>query len=270
MASNAAGGYQAGMGVACGDLDGDGRPDLMVTNFYGEGTTLYQNLGRGLFADRSAASRHRARHAVPPRLRHRLRRRQQRRPARRHDRQRPRQRAPADLSLPHALRLYEGRPDGRFVDVSDQAGPPWNVPRVGRGLAAGDLDNDGRCDAVIVAQDGPLAYFHNRTRRAGHFVTLRLEGTRSNRDGVGARVTVTAGGRRQVAQRIGGGSYMSADDPRLHFGLGPNDRVEQVEVRWPSGRTDRWTSLPAGTGYSLREGDPAPRPLAGFARRDAN
>ena len=68
---------------------------------------------------------------------------------------------------PMPSRLYEGRPDGRFVDISHQAGPPWDVPRVGRGLAAGDLDNDGRLDAVIVAQDGPLAYFHNRTRRAG-------------------------------------------------------------------------------------------------------
>jgi hypothetical protein len=98
-------------------------------------------------------------------------------------------------------------------------------------------------------------------------VTLRLEGTTSNRDGVGALVTVTAGGRRQVAQRLGGGSYLSANDPRLHFGLNESDRVEEVEVRWPSGRIDRWQSLLAGTGYSLREGDPKPRPLAGFARR---
>jgi len=164
-------------------------------------------------------------------------------------------------------RLYERRSDGRFVDISHQAGLPWNIPLVGRGLAAGDLDNDGRCDALIVAQDGPLGYFHNQTRQAGHYLTIRLEGTVSNRDGVGARVTVTAGGRRQVAQRLGGGSYLSAHDPRLHFGLGLCDRVEQVEVRWPSGKTDRWQSLPAGTGYCLREGDPTPRPLAGFARR---
>ena len=95
-------------------------------------------------------------------------------------------------------------------------------------------------------------------------MTFRLEGTKSNRDGVGARVTVTAGGRRQVAQRIGGGSYQSANDPRLHFGLGDSDRVESVEVRWPSGRMDRWTDLPVDTGYLLREGEPRPLPLAGF------
>src|SRR5262249_42929211 len=132
------------------------------------------------------------------------------------------------------------------------------------------LDNDGRIDAVIVAQDSPLAYLHNRTHQSGRFLTLRLEGTRSNRDGVGARVTVAAGGRRQVAQRVGGGRYLAANDPRLHFGLGESPRVEDVEVRWPSGRIDRWQGLLAGTGYSLREGDPNPRRLAGFARRPSS
>jgi thioredoxin-like negative regulator of GroEL len=267
VAGSASGGYQAGMGIACGDLDGDGRPDLMVTNFYGEGATLYQNLGRGLFADRSAASglglatRYLLGFGIAfidvnndGRLEVMI--------ANGHvNDHRPIYR----YAMPS--RLYEGRPGGRFVDISQQAGPPWEVPRVGRGLAAGDLDNDGRIDALIVGQDGPLAYFHNRTRQAGRFVTLRLEGTRSNRDGVGARVAVTAGGRRQVAHRLGGGSYLSAHDPRLHFGLGESDRVEDVEVHWPSGRIDRWQNLPTGTGYSLREGDPNPRPLVGFARR---
>ena len=268
VAGNAEGGYQAGMGVACGDLDGDGRPDLMVTNFYGESTTFYKNLGQGLFADRSAASGIglATRYVLGFGI------------------------AFADVNndgcldvmianghvngsaptfrYPMPSQLHEGRSDGRFVDVSQRAGAPWNVPRVGRGLAAGDLDNDGRCDALIVAQDRPLAYFHNHTRESGRFVTLRLEGTASNRDAVGALVTVTAGGRQQVAQRVGGGSYMSANDSRLHFGLGSSDRVEKVEVRWPSGKTDQWLSLPAGTGYSLREGDPMPRSLAGFARRN--
>ena len=267
VAGSASGGYQAGMGVACGDLDGDGRPDLMVTNFYGEGTTFYQNLGQGLFADRSAASgiglatryllgfgiafvdtNNDGRLEVMMTNGH-------------VNDHRPLYR----YAMPS--RLYEAGLDGRLVDISQQAGPPWDVPRVGRGLAAGDLDNDGRCDALIVAQDRSLAYFHNRTRQAGRFVTLRLEGTTSNRDAVGALVTVTSGRQRQVAQRIGGGSYLSANDPRLHFGLGESDRVDEVEVRWPSGRIDRWQSLLAGTGHSLREGDPKPQPLAGFARR---
>jgi hypothetical protein len=98
-------------------------------------------------------------------------------------------------------------------------------------------------------------------------VTLRLEGTTSNRDGVGARVTITAGGRRQVAWRVGGSSYQSANDPRLHIGLGASDRLESIEVRWPSGRVDFHKDLPAETGYLLREGEKDPRRLAGFARR---
>ena len=140
------------------------------------------------------------------------------------------------------------------------------MERVGRGLAAGDLDNDGRVDSVIVAQNEPLAYFHNRSRSVGHFVTFRLEGTKSNRDGVGASVTVVSGGRRQVAQRCGGGSYQSANDPRLHFGLADSDRVESVEVRWPSGQVDHYTDLPADTGYLLREGEARVLSLDGFKR----
>jgi tetratricopeptide (TPR) repeat protein len=265
VAGSASGGYQAGMGVACGDLDGDGRPDLMVTNFYGEGTTLYGNLGDGLFADRSSASGiglasryllgfgiamldvgNRGRLDVMIANGH------------------------VNDNRPYYLyampcRLYENRPDGKLADISAQAGPPWTPERVGRGLAVGDLDNDGRIDAVVLSQNSPVAYFHNKSPDVGHRVTLRLEGAKSNRDAVGARITVTADGRRQVTQRMGGGSYQSANDPRLHFGLGASDRVENVEIRWPSGKIDRWTDLAAGGGYLLQEGNPTPQPLAGFS-----
>jgi hypothetical protein len=95
-------------------------------------------------------------------------------------------------------------------------------------------------------------------------VVLGLEGTASNRDAVGAKVVVHAGGRRQSAQRIGGGSYQSASDSRAHFGLGSAGRIDEVEVRWPSGRTDRYRDLAADTGYHVREGDSRPVPLKGF------
>ncbi|MGP0068510.1 MAG: FG-GAP-like repeat-containing protein [Isosphaeraceae bacterium] len=266
VAANAEGGYQAGMGVACGDLDGDGRPDLAVTNYYGQSTTFFRNLGQGLFTDHTAAiglaapSRHRlgfgaafldanndgwldlltANGHVSD--------------------QRP--------LFPYRMtpQLFLGSPSGKLADVTARAGPPFQQARVGRGLAVGDLDNDGRLDAVMVAQNDSLVFFHNQTDPGrGHSVVIGLEGTRSNRDGVGALVLVTAGGRTQVAQRCGGGSYQSACDPRLHFGLGSSDRVESVEVRWPSGRVDRFRDLPADTGYLIREAEPKARPLTGFA-----
>jgi hypothetical protein len=266
VASNAQGGYQAGMGVACGDPDGDGHPDLVVTNFYGEGSTFYKNLGGLLFADRSgltgllAASRYKLGFGVVffdfdngGRL---------------------------DLATANGhvndfgprsayampAQLLAGDRSGRFTDVTASARVPWEVPRVGRGLAAGDLDNDGRVDLVLVGQNESLAFFHNRTG-AGHSVTLRLEGTCSNRDAVGALIVLIAGGRRQTAQRTGGGSYNSANDRRIHFGLGMSERVQSVEVHWPSGQTDRYVDLAADTGYILREGDPRPGPLPGFPRR---
>jgi tetratricopeptide (TPR) repeat protein len=267
VAANAEGGYQAGMGIACGDLDRDGRFDLVVTNFYGESTTFFRNLGDGLFGD----------HTTEIGLRE---------PTRYmlgfgtafldvdND-------GYLDLAttnghvndvrpiFPYAMpaQLLVGRGDGRLIDVSDRAGTVWQVPRIGRGLAAGDIDNDGRVDLVMLAQDGPLALFHNRSatnRSAGHFVTILLEGSTSNRDAVGAKVIVQAGGRRQVAQRLGGGSYQSASEPRLHFGLGDAATIELLEVQWPSGRVDHRRDLGADTGYHLREGDSRARPLKGF------
>ena len=153
--------------------------------------------------------------------------------------------------VPYAMprQLLLGGPGGRLTDVTARAGPPLLVPHLGRGLAVGDLDNDGRVDALVVAQNEPLVYLHNRTA-GGHFLTITLEGTTSNRDGVGARVIVEAGGSRRVSQRLGGGSYQSASDPRLHFGLGAATRIDRLEVRWPSGRVDSFQNLDADKGIS--------------------
>ncbi|HLH27942.1 MAG TPA: VCBS repeat-containing protein, partial [Acidimicrobiales bacterium] len=198
VAANSEGGYQAGMGIACGDLDGDGRPDLAVTNFFGESSTFYRNLGHTTFVDATAAVGLKA----PSRFLlgfgitfldvdndgcldlatanghiHDLR-----------------------PKVPYAMpaQLLAGDAKGRLTDVTEESGAVWSVPRVGRGLVRADLDNDGRADLLLVAQNSPLAYFHNRTGRAGHFVTLRLEGATSSRDAIGARVTVTSSGRRQT------------------------------------------------------------------------
>ena len=251
------------MGLACGDNDGDGLVDLAKTNFYNESTTLYKNLGGGVFSDVTAAvglaapSRYLLGFGV----------------------------AFLDANndgwldlatanghvddpgkgIPREMpaQLLMGVGGGDLVDVSGRAGSPFSVPRIARGLAAGDLDNDGRTDLLIVSQNAPLAYFHNRTD-GGHWLTLRLEGTASHRDAVGARVVITAGGRRRTDWRIGGGSYQSASDPRLHFGLGRTDRVDQVEVTWPSGRVDRFGPLSVDDAYLLREGDATIRQLPGY------
>src|SRR5262249_7562425 len=153
------------------------------------------------------------------------------------------------------------------IDVSQRAGRPWQALRLGRGLAIGDLDNDGRVDVLIVAEGQPLAYFHNQGP-SGHFVTIQLEGSapRSNRDAIGARVTLTTPSRRQVAERLGGASFLSASDHRLHFGLGESTPGASIEVRWPSGRVDRYQDLAADAAYLLREGQSAPGRLHGWHR----
>jgi tetratricopeptide (TPR) repeat protein len=266
VAGNATGSYQAGMGVACADVDGDGRLDLAVTNFYNESTTFFRNLGQGFFSDQTAAIGL----AIPSRY---------------------------QLGFGIAFldanndgwsdlitangHVFDGRPqfpwkmpvqlflnDGhaRLMDVSAQAGSPFPTLRLGRALAAGDLDNDGRIDALVVSQDDPIAFFHNQTD-GGHFLTLRLEGTTSNRDAVGAVVSVHYGGCIRSAPRLGGASYQSSGDPRLHFGLGTARQADRVEVRWPSGRVDQYSNLPADADYLLREGEPKPRPLPGSNAR---
>ncbi|MGE3820466.1 MAG: FG-GAP-like repeat-containing protein [Isosphaeraceae bacterium] len=252
-AGNAQGGYQAGMGIASADLDGDGLPDVAVTNYYGESTSFYRNLGDGSFTDQTtasglgAASRLRLGFGIaildvdddglPDLL-----------TANGHTDDL----GDAPYRMPAQLLRNVGK--GRLIDVTLGAGEALNSPRLGRGLAAGDLDNDGRVDALLVDQNAPMVYLRNQTSSAGRWVSFRLEGRESNRDGVGTVIAIDAGGRRQVARRSGGGSYLSAGDPRIHFGLGPIDRVESVEVRWPSGRVDHFRDLEAGHVYHLIEG----------------
>lgn len=264
VAGNAEGGYQAGMGVACGDLDGDGRPDIAVTNFFGQSTTLYHNLGGGMFADWTApsglgvATRYLLGFGIS---------------FLDYDNDGRLDVLTANGNVndgrpnyPYAMpvQLLAGASGNRLVDVSHDAGPPWDVLRVGRALADGDMDNNGKIDSIIVSLNEPLAYFHNETE-GGHWLVLRLEGSPSNRDAVGARVTLTTAGRRQVTQRIGGGSYQSARDGRLHVGIGKATKVDTLEVRWPSGRVDRYVNLDVDTGYRIKEGNSVPLPLAGFA-----
>jgi tetratricopeptide (TPR) repeat protein len=262
-AASAEGGYKAGMGIACGDLNGDGLIDIAVTNYYGESTTFYQGLGRGVFADHSSAVGFSSATRVllgfgitfadldnDGRL--------DVLSANGHV-------ADARPQVPWKMpiQLLRQGPSGRLADVSSHAGAPFSLNHLGRGLAVGDLDNDGRLDALVVCQNESTVYLHNATQGAGHAITIQLEGTRSNRDGIGAMVSVVAGKTTRTAPRFGGGSYQSADDPRLHFGLGSEDKVDRIEVRWPSGKVDafEFERLPVDTRYLLREGETRPRSL---------
>jgi hypothetical protein len=150
------------------------------------------------------------------------------------------------------LRNEEGR---RFEDASAAAGPPITQPRVGRGLAAGDFDNDGRVDLLVSENGGPVRLWHNETPARGHWLLVRLEGRRSNRDGLGARLEVTAGGREQTAWARSGSSYLSASDRRVHFGLGHARVVDQLVVSWPSGVVSRLRRVPVDQTLTVREPD---------------
>jgi hypothetical protein len=209
-AANSSGSYQSGMGIACGDIDNDGRLELAVTNYFGESTTLFHNDGRGLFSDRTASYGL----AVPTR----------------HllgfgvaffDANND-----GNLDLISAnghvsdlrpafpwkmpIQILLGQDGGRLDDVSPRSGDPFRTPHLGRALAIGDIDNDGRVDAVVVSENDPLIVLGNQTKNAGQWLSLYLEGTKSNRDAVGARVKVQTTHRPLFAQRLGGGSYQSA------------------------------------------------------------
>lgn len=149
--------------------------------------------------------------------------------------------------------LFHNEDGARFRDVSAAAGAPITEPRVGRGLAAGDFDNDGRVDLLVSENHGPARLWRNETAPPGHWLLVRLEGTRSNRDGLGARITISAGGREQTAWARSGSSYLSANDRRVHFGLGPARSVDRLTVHWPSGSESTLRDVPADHLLSLRE-----------------
>jgi len=151
--------------------------------------------------------------------------------------------------------LYINKRDGTFCDGTDEAGPFLKVPQVNRGIVYADLDNDGNLDIVINNQDGAPTILKNSGHKSNHWATFELQGTKSNRLGIGARVKVFTGDVVQTSWLISGGSYISQNDMRLHFGLGAATTIDKVEVRWSSGKVDTIQNLKADQFYGLLEGE---------------
>lgn len=227
---------QAGMGVAFGDYDNDGRLDLAVTNFSDDYNALYRNEGRGLFRDVA----HQTGLAEPawPKLSWGVQ-------FADFDRDGFLDLAIADGHVypevdrhdfgiryrqPNSLFLNQG--DGGFIEAPMP--PPAGGVQSSRGLAAGDYNNDGAIDLLIANLDTAPTLLQGDPSN-GHWIAFDLVGTASNRSAIGARVTVAAGRLRQIREVGSGGSYQSQNGLRLHFGLGPHSEVDSVRVRWPSG-----------------------------------
>jgi hypothetical protein len=138
--------------------------------------------------------------------------------------------------VPQEQSLFRNMGAGVFEDVSRQGGAVLDVKTVARGGCFGDYDNDGKIDAFMVNLNAPGTLLHNVTQNSNHWITIKLKGTKSNRDGLGAHLELTAGGRTQVAERSAGSGYLSQDDDRIHFGLGTATKVNKLLIRWPSGK----------------------------------
>jgi hypothetical protein len=158
--------------------------------------------------------------------------------------------------------LYRNQHDGTFADLSDQAGPGILEKHAARGAAFGDYDNDGRVDVLINNQNEPPTLLKltagqtgggGQTSGGGNWVLLKLEGTRSNRSAIGAKVELTAAGRTQIQEVRSGGSYLSQGDLRLHFGLGQVERTGPVTITWPNGEKQTIEPLAANRLHILRK-----------------
>ena len=150
------------------------------------------------------------------------------------------------------MQLFRNQRDGTFEDISSAlAGFPQHSRR---GAAFGDINNDGRVDVVILNVGEPPTLLLNRSSLTAHRVLLKLVGTASNRMAIGARDTVKAGKLVQISEVRAGGSYISQNDPRLHFGLGDEAKMNDIEIRWPNGKTETLHDLPADFIYTIVEG----------------
>jgi hypothetical protein len=160
-----------------------------------------------------------------------------------------------DIKYREPLLLFEGS-GGTWTNQSAQGGPAFNRPIAGRGLALGDFDNDGAVDVLVSVNDGAPLLLKNKATKQNHWLGLKLVGTRSNIDAIGARITYQSGDLKRQRTKVGGGSYLSAHDPRMVLGLGKRPTMDWLEVSWPQpgGTTQRFTGLPVDRYITLIEG----------------
>ncbi|MCZ6651280.1 MAG: CRTAC1 family protein [Acidobacteria bacterium] len=253
-----AGRPQAGMGIGFGDYDNDQALDLVVTNLSNQSNELYRNLGGGIFIDPTFRSGI----GGPSMLfvgfgvawldldadsdldlfvanGHIL----------------DNVRVLSDImTYPQRNHIFENRGGGRFREVSASAGPGLAMAEVSRGLAVGDLDGDGDLDLVLNGNGARAVLLLNETDPAGNYLRLRLRRETGDRFAVGARVLLTAGGVRQVREVVTGTSYQSQSELTLHFGLGSSTSIETLEVRWSTGRRERFTVSGVNRVLTLTEG----------------
>jgi hypothetical protein len=138
--------------------------------------------------------------------------------------------------IPQEHTLFRGVGGAHFQDISREAGPVLSVRTTARGACFADYDNDGKVDAFLVNLGAKGTLVHNISENTGHWVAIKLRGTKSNRDGIGARIEISAAGKRWTAERVAGSGYLSQNDDRVHFGLGVADSIEKIQIHWPSGR----------------------------------
>jgi hypothetical protein len=247
---------RAGMGVDCADVDGNGFPDMVVTNFSEEMNALFMNGGKGLFED-DAVKAGLGSGFVPLGF-----------GAKFFDADND---GDLDLhitnghvidnvslyqpKLAYAQKdlLYENTGGAKFVDVTDRAGAALQAVRVGRGLAVADFDNDGFLDVAITSVGRPAVLLRNAGARRGNWISLRAEGTKSNRFGLGATVEIQTADGVQVREISNVASYLSSNDVRLHVGLGSAKVAQRIEIRWPSGAKQTLTDAPANQPLTVRE-----------------
>jgi len=256
VAYNGFGNAVAGMGTDFRDIDNDGKPDIFETAMFGEGFPIYHNLGGGQFEDASGSAGL-TRYAS-------------------HltawgagifdfdnDGLKDLFTSDADIldnSLelahrPYVLQdsIFRNRGNLTFENLSARAGASFAVPAAHRGAAFGDLNNDGRVDAVVTVLNGSPEIMMNRTKNANHWILLKLVGTKSNRDGLGARVKITTALGTQYNQATTAVGYNSSSDKRVHFGLGSAASVDRIEIAWPSGIKQLLTNVRADQILSVTE-----------------